>query len=46
MNALVDLGYDRLGLYVTVGNGPALALYTSLGFTQVGGRSVSAVREL
>src|SRR5881396_310360 len=44
MNALVDLGYDRLGLYVTVGNGPALALYTSLGFTQVGGRSVSAVR--
>ena len=46
MNALVDLGYDRLGLYVTVGNSPALALYTSLGFTQVGGRSVSAVREL
>ncbi len=46
MNALADLAYDRLGLYVTVGNDPAIALYKSLGFTQVGGRSVTAVREL
>jgi GNAT superfamily N-acetyltransferase len=46
MNALADLAYDRLGLYVTVGNDPAIALYKSLGFTQVGGRSVNAVREL
>ena len=46
MNALADLAYDRLGLYVTLGNDPALALYKSLGFTQVGGRAVSAVREL
>jgi len=46
MNALADLGYDRLGLYVTVGNDPAMALYKSLGFRQIGGRSVSAVREL
>ncbi|TLZ55762.1 MAG: GNAT family N-acetyltransferase [Methanobacteriota archaeon] len=46
MNALADLTYDRLGLYVTIGNDPALALYKSLGFTQVGGRAVSAVREL
>ena len=46
MNALADLAYDRLGLYVTIGNDPAVALYKSLGFTQVGGRSVTAVREL
>jgi GNAT superfamily N-acetyltransferase len=46
MNALSDLGYDRLALYVTVGNDPALALYKDLGFRQVGGRSVSAVRQL
>ncbi len=46
MNALVDLAYDRLGLYVTVGNDPAMALYKSLGFRQIGGRSVNAVREM
>ena len=46
MNALVDLGYDRLGLYVTVGNDPAMNLYKALGFRQVGGRSVNALREL
>ena len=46
MNALADLTYERLGLYVTLGNDPAIALYKSLGFTQVGGRSVSAVREM
>ncbi|TLZ64810.1 MAG: GNAT family N-acetyltransferase [Methanobacteriota archaeon] len=46
MNALVDLGYDRLGLYVTVGNNPAVNLYKALGFRQVGGRSVNALREL
>ncbi len=46
MNALADLAYDRLGLYVTVGNDPAMALYKSLGFRQIGGRSVNAVREL
>jgi len=46
MNALADLGYDRLGLYVTVGNDPALTLYKALGFTQVGGRSINALREL
>jgi ribosomal protein S18 acetylase RimI-like enzyme len=46
MNALADLAYDRLGLYVTLGNAPAIGLYKSLGFTQVGGRSVTAVRDL
>ena len=46
MNALADLTYDRLGLYVTVGNDAAMALYKGLGFIQIGGRSVNAVREL
>jgi len=46
MNALADLTYETLGLYVTVGNDPAMNLYKSLGFTQVGRRSVNAVREL
>ena len=46
VGALADLGHDRLGLYVTVGNDPAMALYKRLGFHQVGGRTVTAVREL
>ena len=45
-NALVDLGYDRLALYVTIGNDPAIRLYESLGFRQAGARTVSAVLEL
>lgn len=44
-NALVDLGYDRLALYVTIGNDPALKLYESLGFKQAGARTASAVLE-
>ncbi len=46
LSALADLGHDRLALYVTVGNDPAMALYRGLGFQQVGGRTVTAVREL
>jgi len=45
-NALVDLGHDRLALYVTIGNDPAIRLYESLGFVQVGARNVNAVLEL
>jgi len=45
-NALVDLGHDRLALYVTVGNDAAIRLYEGLGFRQAGGRTVSAVLEL
>ena len=46
MNALVDLGHDRLALYVTIGNDPAIRLYEFLGFVQVGARNVNAVLEL
>lgn len=46
MNALVDLGYDRLALYVTVGNDPAIKLYEDMGFRQAGARNVSAALEL
>ncbi|MGI0149211.1 MAG: GNAT family N-acetyltransferase [Thermoplasmata archaeon] len=46
MNALVDLGYDRLALYVTIGNDPATHLYESLGFRNAGARNVNAVLEL
>ena len=46
MNALIDLGYDRLSLYVTLGNDPAIHLYEGLGFRQAGGRTLSAVLEL
>ena len=46
MNALVDLGYDRLALYVTVGNDPALRLYEAFGFVQAGRKTVSAKLEL
>jgi ribosomal protein S18 acetylase RimI-like enzyme len=45
MNALVDLGHDRLALYVTLGNDPAIRLYESLGFHQAGARTVNAVLE-
>ena len=45
-NALVDLGHDRLALYVTVGNDPAIRLYGDLGFRRAGGRTVSAVLDL
>jgi ribosomal protein S18 acetylase RimI-like enzyme len=46
MNALVDLDHDTLALYVTIGNDPALKLYTALGFVQAGARNVSAVLDL
>lgn len=39
---LAALGEPRLALYVTVGNDPAIGLYRSLGFAQVGGQSVTA----
>ncbi len=42
MNRLEGLGERRLALYVTVGNDPAVALYRSAGFVQVGGQSVTA----
>jgi len=45
-NALVDLDYDRLALYVTIGNDPAIRLYETLGFQTRGARSVSAVLSL
>lgn len=46
INALADLGYDRLALYVTIGNDPAIHLYKSIGFQQAGARSVNAVLDL
>ena len=46
LGALADLAHDRLALYVTVGNDPAMALYKGLGFREIGGRTVTAVREL
>jgi len=42
MNRLADRGESRLALYVTVGNDPAISLYRSMGFAQVGGQSVTA----
>ena len=42
MNRLEGLGERRLALYVTIGNDPAVALYRSAGFAQVGGQSVTA----
>ncbi len=42
MNRLEGLGENRLALYVTLGNDPALALYRSMGFVQVGGQAVTA----
>jgi len=45
-HALRELDYDRLSLYVTIGNEPAIRLYESTGFRQVGGRAVNARLEL
>jgi len=42
MQRLAARDEPRLALYVTVGNDPAIALYRSLGFAQVGGESVTA----
>lgn len=46
VNALDALSEPRVALYVTVGNDPAVRLYESLGFSQVGGRAVTARLEL
>ncbi len=46
MNALHRLGDPKLSLYVTLGNDPAVRLYESLGFRQVGGRAVNATLDL
>jgi len=45
-HALRELDYDRLSLYVTIGNDPAIRLYESQGFRQVGGRAVNARLDL
>ena len=45
-NALADLGYERLALYVTLGNDPAIRMYDAMGFRQAGGRTVSGILEL
>ena len=45
MNSLADLNHNRLALYVTVGNDPAISLYKRVGFEAVN-RGVTAVREL
>jgi GNAT superfamily N-acetyltransferase len=42
MHRLALLEEPHLSLYVTVGNDPAVSLYRSLGFVQVGGQSVTA----
>src|SRR5437667_344442 len=42
MGRLASRDEPRLALYVTLGNDPAIALYRSLGFVQVGGQSVTA----
>lgn len=42
MNALYEGGHDRLSLVVTVGNDPAIRLYESLGFKEVGSRLIGA----
>lgn len=42
MNRLAGLDEPRLALYVTLGNDPAVSLYRSMGFAQVGGQSVTA----
>jgi GNAT superfamily N-acetyltransferase len=42
MNRLAGLDVPRLALYVTLGNDPAVSLYRSLGFAQIGGESVTA----
>ena len=42
MNRLAGRDEARLALYVTLGNDPAVSLYRSLGFAQIGGESVTA----
>lgn len=42
MNRLADRGERTLGLFVTVGNGPAIALYRRLGFDPASGQTVTA----
>jgi ribosomal protein S18 acetylase RimI-like enzyme len=42
MNRLAGRDELRLALYVTLGNDPAVSLYRSLGFAQVGGESVTS----
>jgi ribosomal protein S18 acetylase RimI-like enzyme len=42
MNRLAGRDEPRLALYVTLGNDPAVSLYRSLGFAQIGGESVTA----
>jgi ribosomal protein S18 acetylase RimI-like enzyme len=42
MNRLAGRDELRLALYVTLGNDPAVSLYRSLGFAQVGGKSVTS----
>jgi len=42
MDRLAGIDEPRIALYVTVGNDPAIGLYLSLGFAQVGGESVTA----
>lgn len=42
MTRLAGLDETRIALYVTLSNDPAIALYRSLGFEQVGGQSVTA----
>jgi GNAT superfamily N-acetyltransferase len=42
MTRLAGRDEPRLALYVTVGNDPAIALYRSMDFVQVGGQSVTA----
>ncbi len=42
MGRLAGRDEPRLALYVTIGNDPAIALYRSMDFAQVGGQSVTA----
>jgi ribosomal protein S18 acetylase RimI-like enzyme len=42
LSRLAGLGEPRIALYVTLGNDPAIALYRSLHFVQVGGQSVTS----
>jgi len=42
MGRLAGRDEPRVALYVTVGNDPATNLYRSIGFTQVGGQSVTS----
>ncbi|HKW43148.1 MAG TPA: GNAT family N-acetyltransferase [Thermoplasmata archaeon] len=42
MNRLAQRDSPRIALYVTIGNDPAIDLYTSMGFAQIGGQSVTA----